>query len=413
MKNILIRLLILLIFSAKTCLAQFSPIHQGLPTYSFIHYELNRFDLVDKNQGFRSLYSKFDTLLSRGTNRITIVHIGGSHIQADIYTHRIRQELQSMSPGILGSRGFFFPYKIARTNSPSNLSISYTGEWATFKNTQPGPTATLGLSGLTSKLLSDTGTIRVVARFDSVRRYDFNSIRVYCNALADSCRPAIYPPNLVKQVTIDDSASYVQYDLNDYTDTLNLIMCRGDSANPFALYGLFLDNDDPGITYNSIGVNGAMLKSYLQCNLFSRQLKSLNPDWIIISIGTNEGNTRNFDEEVYRSEYIKMITTVRNTSPQAALLLTVPNDSYLNKRYINHNTALIRKIIYELAERYGCGVWDFYSIMGGLDSAKMWYNHGLMAKDHIHFNKAGYLLKGELFINAFLTTWNDPVFTTK
>lgn len=403
-----IRLIPFFIFVAVTTFSQTNT--YDLPVYPFIQYDLNHFNLVHDNPAYKTLYSKFDTFLLEGRKKINIVHIGGSHIQADIYTHRIRQEMQTFFPGILGSRGFFFPYKIARTNNPSNLWIAYTGEWLTCKNTQPELTATLGLSGLTSQLRSDTGTIKVVARFDSLFHYDFNRIRVYCNSLNDSCLPAIYPQKLIKKVTIDPSASFVQYDLTGYIDTLNLTVCRGDSVNPFALYGIALENDDPGITYNTIGVNGAMLKSYLQCSLFSGQLKSLEPDWIIISIGTNEGNTRNFDEAGYTQEYSRMIDLVKNAAPGAALLLTVPNDSYLNKRYVNNNTALIKKIIYELASRNGCGVWDFYSIMGGLNSAKQWYNNGLMAKDHIHFNKAGYLLKGELFFNAFLTTWNDPTF---
>jgi len=310
---------------------------------------------------------------------------------------------------MLGSRGFFFPYKIAQTNSPSNLWINYTGEWQTCKNTLHEPTMILGLSGITAELISDTGTIRVVARYDSLSHYDFNTIRIYCNATADSFIPEVYPA-LVKQVTRNQDAGYIQYDLSEYTDTLNLLICRSDSLNPFTLYGISLENGDPGITYTAIGVNGAMLKSYLQCSLFGEQLKSLEPDWIIISIGTNEGNTRNFDADSYRSEYIRMIYLIRNTAPEAAILLTVPNDSYLNKRYINNNTAVIRAIIYDLAKEHGCGVWDFYSIMGGLNSAKQWFNSGLMAKDHIHFNKQGYLLKGDLFFNAFLTSWNDPSF---
>jgi hypothetical protein len=45
--------------------------------------------------------------------------------------------------------------------------------------------------------------------------------------------------------------------------------------------------------------------------------------------------------------------------------------------------------------------------MGGLNSAKEWYNSGLMNKDHIHFNKPGYILKGDLFYTAFMNGWQD------
>ena len=399
------------LFILNTVAAQLPQVPFDLPGYTFIQYNANQLELVHNNSGYINLFAKFDTLMRTGQNQIRIVHLGGSHIQADIYTHRIRQELQSLYPGMLGARGFIFPFKIARTNSPSNLKISYTGEWLTSKNTQPDTIYPLGVSGITSALISKTGSLNVIASFDTVRRYDFNRIRIFCNSADLQHIPVLYPENLVKAVTIDYKAKCVQYELNSYSDSLNVYIYQHDTLQPFELYGISLDNDDPGVIYNSIGVNGAMLKSYLRCGLFSSQMEALNPDWVIISIGTNEGNTRKFDEAAYRREYLSLLDTIRKAAPGTAILLTVPNDSYLQKKYINHNTSRIREIIFDIAEDNNCGVWDFYTIMGGLNSAKAWFNNGLMSKDHIHFNKQGYLLKGNLFYAAFLRSWNDPSFT--
>jgi lysophospholipase L1-like esterase len=381
-----------------------------LPQYEYIHYESNHFEFISDNPSYLKLFAKFDTLLKSGTNQIKIVHIGGSHIQADIYTHRIRQEMQSFYPGILGSRGFFFPFKIAGTNSPSNLWIQFTGEWETCKNTQPDPVMPLGLSGITSELKSNDGSIIVVASYDSLKHYDFNRVRIFCNTPVTGNIPAILPRTMVKDVSVHTSGMFVQYDLWGYADTLSLSIQQDTVNKPFQLYGISLENDDPGVIYNAIGVNGAMLKSYLGCRLLTQQLEALEPDWVIISIGTNEGNTRDFDEEAYKINYKSLIDSIRHSIPEAAILLTVPNDSYLQKRYINQNTALIRDIIFRLAEENDCGVWDFYTIMGGLNSAKSWFNNGLMSRDHIHFSKQGYLLKGDLFYNAFMNSWSEPSF---
>jgi lysophospholipase L1-like esterase len=401
-------ILLYIILSFQTVMAQLPSYPFDLPQYSFINYNTNQFELTHNNPNYHDLFAKFDTLIKTGANQIKIVHLGGSHIQADIYTHRIRQELQSFYPGILGSRGFFFPYAIAKTNSPSNLWITYSGNWQTSKNTQPEPAFTLGLSGITSALTSQSGSLKIVAKYDTAQHYDFNRIKVFCNVSSTDNVPKLNPTHLVKDVIINKAGGYVQYNLNYYTDTLDLVIQQADSANePFQLYGISLENDDPGVVYNAIGVNGAMLKSYLRCGLFNQHLRALDPDWVIISIGTNEGNTRSFDKEAYRNEYLELLDSIRLAAPGAAILLTVPNDSYLLKRFINSNTASIREIIFGIARSYGYGVWDFYTIMGGLNSAMSWYNNGLMNKDHIHFNKPGYLLKGDLFFNAFLNSWND------
>ena len=389
-------------------MAQLPPYPFDLPQYSFIRYNTNQFELVHKNPRYCDLFAKFDTLIKTGENQIKIVHLGGSHIQADVYTHRIRQELQSFYPGILGSRGFFFPYPIANTNSPSNLWITYSGDWQTSKNTQSEPAYTLGLSGITSVLTSPAGSLKIVASYDTVQHYDFNRIKVFCNASSTDHVPTVNPGQLVKDIIINKAGGYVQYNLNHYTDTLDLFIQQADPANElFQLYGISLENDDPGVVYNAIGVNGAKLESFLRCGLFSKQLRALDPDWVIISIGTNEGNTRLFDKETYRDEYLILLDSIRLAAPGAAILLTVPNDSYLLKRYINSNTAQMREVIFEIARSYGYGVWDFYTIMGGLNSAMTWYNNGLMNKDRIHFSKPGYLLKGDLFFYAFLNSWND------
>ncbi len=397
---------VVFLFFYCTALAQMSPVPLDMPGYSFIQYPANHFELTDQNPQFTRLFAKFDSLLLSGENKINIVHIGGSHIQADIYTHRIRQEMQSFFPGILGSRGFFFPYKIAQTNSPSNLWIRYSGEWDISKNTQPAPMRMLGLSGITTGLVSDSGSLKIVAQYDTIRNYDFNRIRLFCNAPLTGQIPQVLPSSLVNKISFHPAGQYIQYDLSAYADTLSLVFSNADSLTlPFQLYGISLDNDDPGVVYNTIGVNGAMLKSYLKCGLFTSQLGALHPDWIILSIGTNEGNTRNFDAEAYRSEYNSLLDSIEYIAPAAAILLTVPNDSYLNKRYTNYNTAVMRDIIFDIAKKRGCGIWDFYRVMGGLNSAQTWYNSGLMARDHIHFNKPGYLLKGDLFFNAFMESW--------
>ncbi len=88
--------------------------------YDFIHYDLNKFAFFDDSSHFTELFSKYDQLVSKGEGKLKIVHIGGSHLQADIYSDRIRKRLQTFQPGSNGGRGFVFPYTIAKTNNPTS-----------------------------------------------------------------------------------------------------------------------------------------------------------------------------------------------------------------------------------------------------------------------------------------------------
>lgn len=92
---------------------------------------------------------------------------------------------------------------------------------------------------------------------------------------------------------------------------------------------------------------------------------------------------------------------IKAVNSDAQFILTVPNDSYYKRKYPNLNTAKIESAIYRLAVKHDALVWDCYKIMGELKSAKTWMYAGMMKKDLVHFTNQGYILKGELFWDAF------------
>ncbi len=374
--------------------------------YHFIDYGKNRFTLYSDSSLFRRFYHRFDSLLVTGSGSLNIVHLGGSHIQADIYTHRIRQRFHEFEPGILGSRGFIFPYRLAQTNNPSNYRVTYTGNWSFCKNTQRDATCELGLSGYSIMTKDTAASIKIFLNEDSAVHFEFNRLKVFHPYTGKDYQVQVLPDEYCSAQIRNQRLGYTEYYFSAFLDSVELIFRQTDSLqHQFMLFGLSFESDDPGVIYNSVGVNGARLESYLRCKLFVDHLEALKPDLIIISIGTNDGNTRRFDADLYREEYTALLRLIRKSAPDAAVLLTVPNDSYLFKRYINRNTERMMDAINDLAGKNDLAVWDFYSIMGGLNSAQAWYDASLMNPDHIHFSKQGYILKGDLFFAAFLNTW--------
>jgi lysophospholipase L1-like esterase len=163
-------------------------------------------------------------------------------------------------------------------------------------------------------------------------------------------------------------------------------------------------NDSPGFSYTAIGINGAGLYTYLDNVRFEDQLKTYPPDFFAYSVGTNDGNVpyADFNPGVYKSNLEKMMKMALRANPDCALLLTVPNDSYYRRRYLNKNIAREREVIIELAEEYDMAVWDLYGLMGELGSSRTWKNNSLMRSDLVHFTTNGYHFKGNLYIDAFL-----------
>ncbi len=179
---------------------------------------------------------------------------------------------------------------------------------------------------------------------------------------------------------------------------------KGRNAPELEIYGFLLMNDLPGVSYTAVGINGAGLYTYLANVRFEEQLKTYPPDFFAYAVGTNDGNTTydKFKPSVYKKNLEKMMQMALRANPNCALLLTVPNDSYYHRRYLNKNIARERTVIKELAAEYGMAVWDLYGIMGELGSSKTWQTNKLMRSDKIHFTHDGYHLKGEMFIDGFL-----------
>ncbi len=408
--NLKAGVILIIFFQAftSTCFTQSNDYPYLNESYDFIRYDLNRFDFYGDKANYDHLYQLYDDLIRKGDGKMKIVHIGGSHIQADIYSDRMRQRLQTFHPGINGGRGFVFPYSIAGTNNPPNYRVRYSGRWESCRNVETKKQCSLGLSGITVSTSDTAASFSIKLSDQSVAEYDFDMIRIFSENDSSAFDLEVNTCCNITEVIENRELGYKLYKLDQYTDSVYLSVRKTNNLqHHFILYGLSLETEDPGVVYHSVGINGAKLTSYLRCNLLSEHLIALDPDWIILSIGTNDANSRYFKPEEYRQNYDSLISVINEAVPDAAILITVPNDSYLYRRYVNRNTEEVKKVIEQMAAKYNCGVWDFYTIMGGLNSINAWQQFNLAKRDGIHFTVSGYILIGDLFFDAFLRSYED------
>ncbi|MFN3918172.1 MAG: GDSL-type esterase/lipase family protein [Flavobacteriales bacterium] len=373
--------------------------------YPYINFGENKYVFPSENSpSFKLFFEKFDSLVKLKDRQLNVYHIGGSHIQADVYSHRMRIYLQKYADNLKGPRGLLFPFTLAGTNNPYHYKVDSVGKWTGMRNVIIKDTSRLGLLGMSASTRDILAGFSIYRnKYDTLNHY-FNRIKVYHNLNENYCLHWKDTAN-VNSIFTDTLAGYTTFHLNNLVDTARFVIYKvGDDTTLFTTYGVELMNDSPGIIYNSIGVNGASFRSYLRCQDFGKQLKELRPDMFIISIGTNDANTTfdDFRPDVFRQRYEAMIKTIREANPDCAILLTVPNDCYYRGKHINKNTARMKEVIYELAKQYQYAVWDFYTIMGGQGSSQKWFTDKLMIRDKIHFTVEGYRLKGDLFYEAFL-----------
>ena len=119
-----------------------------LTKYAFIDTTINTIQFPKGNDSFTPFFNKMDTLVFENKGQVKILHVGGSHLQADVISGRIREHLIREYPGASAGRGFVFPFAAARTNTPSSYASYYQGIWDMSKNVRKEITKPLGLLGI-------------------------------------------------------------------------------------------------------------------------------------------------------------------------------------------------------------------------------------------------------------------------
>lgn len=412
MKN---KLIILFLVCQVSVFAQHYELDSITPTLGhLINFDANTLKFAEDSPSFNYFFGRLDSIYSGKREKLHIFHIGGSHIQADIYSNKIRTYLQNMNEVSMAQRGFVFPYHLAHTNNPTNYRIEAKKDlWTGYRCSIRKDSIAWGMSGVTAAFRAYADTIYIKSNYRNYtkNKYEFNKLRVFYNTEKDDYNLTLMDSSLLVSELLNTDKMYREFRFNRKVDSVALRIHIKDSTtlNPeFALMGMEFMNDVPGIEYTSIGVNGASFSYYNRAAYFEEQLKLYKPDLFIISLGTNDAYMPQdkFDPLQFKEYYEAFIQMILRINPECAILLTVPNDNYYKRKYKNPNTATQEKIITDLAQKYQMAVWDFYEIMGGLGSSNDWYKNKLMPRDQIHFTYLGYSIKADLFMNALIKAWS-------
>jgi len=381
--------------------------------YPFINWKANTIKMANNSPAFKKLFCKLNTVVKGGEENLHIFHIGGSHIQADIYSNRLRSYLQTMSPTAKGQRGFIFPFSIAKTNNPGNYRVQYDGKWKGYRCSVRKDSVAWGLSGVTAVFKDTISNIKIKANGNNYHKkmYNFNKIRIFYDNWSTDYEISFKDNISITNSKENKEAHYVEYTFDETVDEIDFCIRRvEDTENAeFLMMGIELMNDNKGIQYTSIGVNGGSFSYYKRCRYFDDQLLLYKPDLFIVSVGTNDAYHPDFDPQQYKQYYTDLIKLVQKANPDCAVLLTVPNDSYYKKKVPNPRTRIAEKIIYEVAKEQKMAVWDFYEIMGGFNSSQSWYTSKLMPYDRVHFTVMGYRIKADLLLQALANSWEKEL----
>lgn len=413
----------------------------------------------------KPFFEKIIKLQKEKKGKINIVHIGDSHIQADLMTNFVRKKLQEEFGN--GGRGFIFPHSLAKTNGSSNERFKSNRNWESYRNIYSDKGNPVGLSGIALWTNAKDFAVEINTRDSS---YDFTTIKVFTpknkkqfdfalsertivlesqvpkkithrikrgeaiSIIADKYNVSIaelkrannlrsnniqagktlkiptgemQPKSVTRSEFIplemkSDAFSHI-YKSEKPLDKIYLI--PDTKSSDFELNGLFLENENPGIVYSSIGVNGAKFSDYNKYPLFFEQLAGLQPDLIILSLGTNESFDKMASADFMLQLELFLEMTRKKT--QSPVLVSTPPSSLFKRKFPNTFAADYAESISAKAIEKKYSVFDLYSQLGGLYGVERNAARGFMASDKVHYSKAGYERQGKILAQAILREFDN------
>ena len=378
-----------------------------LPYYDFIDYSKAELKLNSPGS-LEHTYNKIDEIATTGKGKLKILQLGGSHIQADIWTNDMRERFQSLSPDFSGDRGFIFPFKAAKTNNPSNYKVINEGKWQGFRSSVSYHNSEYGLSGITCKTKDENASITIQLVGLNKKSNLFNKITVFHKNTNEYYGLDIDIPYKTKHY--DNIIGATVFELEDYSSEFKFTLKRDNTEEiKFELYGFYLENDFSGIELNAIGVNGAATKHYLGCDYFEQHLSVIKPDLVIFSIGINDAFNSDFTAEKYKTNYEEIVRKFRNVSPDVEFIFITNNDSFNHQKDPNVRAEAVRNVMLDLNKEFDSAFWDLYGMMGGLGSIRIWENKKLAKRDYIHFTGKGYRVVGSLMVDEFFRAYTSYI----
>ncbi len=366
--------------------------------YKFLNLNANEINLNGSDWS-----SLRDLFAAAADTSISVVHIGDSHVQAEMGTSRTRAQMSRKYGS--GGRGLIIPFRLAGTNQPTDYAIVSPSKFEVARIMKKPWPIEMGFTGIALSPLDDRFEFDI-----SVKDNEFEAMRMYFGGHA---------PELVSATT-DGADNLYEYILAGDTATIYLRQSTSQVSLSFSsrgqcqIYGFDVDNMEYGVKYSAIGNNGAAFSSYNSIPRMAEGVRSLEPQLIIVSLGTNDAFGKADLHEIYSSIDV-MVKNLRRANPGATLLLVTPAECQKSIRQrvgkgkrrrwtrtyaVNDKVAAVREQILRYGREHGIATYDWYEVAGGAGSSDKWCAQGLMAKDRIHCGHTGYALQGSLLYDA-------------
>ena len=356
--------------------------------------EKNPIDTLMHSPALQNVYNALNQLKDQKRKSFTIMHLGDSHIEIGQFSGEIKKQM--IDTYGKGEVGWEFPYQLFNKQSMKVFPLDTIGNWKRASIKQGKTNIPLGVTGLAFFLDGNSGELRFYKRIkdEPISKIEFLHY-MYENNFSLKCEGARI---MTSKVSENTGITTLTFD-----KPMEKVTVKFDNNSKPIIYALRMNTKPTtGITYHKFGVAGSTLDQFLNNTvLFQEQLICINPELLIVSLGTNDSYIDSLNVPRISNQLSIFVDQIHKNLPNTSIIFTTaPDTKYQNRRpqRITEINNIIRKQVMIDPRLI---LWDLNHIMGGDNSMEEWCKRLYVNSDSLHFNPRGYRLQGELFMHAF------------
>ena len=360
-----------------------------------------------------AFYARLEELeTGRAKTDVRIAQLGDSHTASDYGTSIARARLAARFGD--GGRGFIplgQPYRrLFQAGEAMARGSGFEANGAPLFG--PRATASDGLFGLAgfamdSRLAGSTMTSEFTASADSFEI-------AYLAQPSGGSFDVTIDGKFRGRVTTAQATRGSAYRSFDVARGPHTFEARGIGDGPTRIFGVRLDDDAVGITFDSLGMNGARASTPLGVDdsHFGEQVARVAPSLVIVAYGTNESGDSVTTPEEHAAAIRSLALRLKDAVPGASCLVLGPPDrdapSYGGARTLPKLLEIVAAQ-QRAADDAGCAFFDQFAAMGAAGAIGRWSSESppRARRDLVHLTRAGYAFLAEALVRDLLAGYES------
>ena len=143
------------------------------------------------------------------------------------------------------------------------------------------------MSGILVHTTDASAQFSIDLNTDSIIRWTTNKVHLICESARGTAEPMMIVSDSVVLKGEAEPTGFLfttNENISHFSFKVKFDSLQSQNPDTFIVRGIYADNEEPGIVYSSIGVNGASVPSYLGCVNFEHDLALVKPDLVVLAI---------------------------------------------------------------------------------------------------------------------------------